>query len=596
MRAAKNAEAAGDTEAYNEAVNRANGNGYFLIQDKKAYDFAIQVVRESEQSLKTTGYFVELTSLQDEYTRLQSDLNSLLVDVESFANDLVADASTFYTDIETDLVSTLSPLTGFDETDVTDQELVSEIQPVQPPSDLTTLDPNISSQAEDIAREEFAKVAQGEEVAALPAVAIPAAANVLTRTAIQAAPAVVRKITQFAANDPRFAQAVVENPYIQELLRAASLTAALGPNGELLINPIIQQNESAAESARLYRYATQVQKEVANIPQNVVNALEREVSRFEELALQEDIENFLAPQPDMAVELVPETIGQQPVVEVDVTQPVTRPRDETAVTEVTPVEDLRGLDLLDLGIVQRPGDFVEPAPSEVPETLPPVIFEPLPEEEPLAPVVPAIPREPEVLPPGESERAPGVGPGTERLPTDLPLGRPEEDVNIGIRPEDQTGLLPGTRPEQKPETRPVQELEPAVRPEEPSVPPRITDDEIIDLITRELEPSDEELPPEEVPGEDDEDLPELPEEPTEELPEEPPEEPPAPPPPLPPPVVTTVARQQFTRPTESAPYRVTGQDESGILGRKQPLFGGDDDLQRAEWNRRSLRLRRLLGL
>jgi hypothetical protein len=45
-----------------------------------------------------------------------------------------------------------------------------------------------------------------------------------------------------------------------------------------------------------------------------------------------------------------------------------------------------------------------------------------------------------------------------------------------------------------------------------------------------------------------------------------------------------------------APYRVTGQDESGILGRKQPLFGGDEDLQRAEWNRRSLRLRRLLGL
>jgi hypothetical protein len=73
--------------------------------------------------------------------------------------------------------------------------------------------------------------------------------------------------------------------------------------------------------------------------------------------------------------------------------------------------------------------------------------------------------------------------------------------------------------------------------------------------------------------------------------------PPVPPPPLPPPVITTVARQQpLIRPPEGAPYRVTGQDESGILGRKQPLFGGDEDLQRAEWNRRSLRLRRLLGL
>jgi hypothetical protein len=62
------------------------------------------------------------------------------------------------------------------------------------------------------------------------------------------------------------------------------------------------------------------------------------------------------------------------------------------------------------------------------------------------------------------------------------------------------------------------------------------------------------------------------------------------------PTITTVGRRTFARPAEGAPYRVTGQDESGILGRKQPLFGGDEDLQRAEWNRRSLRLRRLLGL
>jgi len=65
---------------------------------------------------------------------------------------------------------------------------------------------------------------------------------------------------------------------------------------------------------------------------------------------------------------------------------------------------------------------------------------------------------------------------------------------------------------------------------------------------------------------------------------------------LPSPVITTVGRRTFQRPGQVAPYRVTGQDESGILGRKGPIFGGDEDLQRAEWNRRSLRLRRLLGL
>jgi hypothetical protein len=35
---------------------------------------------------------------------------------------------------------------------------------------------------------------------------------------------------------------------------------------------------------------------------------------------------------------------------------------------------------------------------------------------------------------------------------------------------------------------------------------------------------------------------------------------------------------------------------AGILGAKKPLFGGDEDQQRAIWNRRSLRLRRALGL
>ena len=42
--------------------------------------------------------------------------------------------------------------------------------------------------------------------------------------------------------------------------------------------------------------------------------------------------------------------------------------------------------------------------------------------------------------------------------------------------------------------------------------------------------------------------------------------------------------------------RVTGESLTGILGEKEPLFGGDDDDQRAVWNRRSLRLRKALGL
>ena len=56
----------------------------------------------------------------------------------------------------------------------------------------------------------------------------------------------------------------------------------------------------------------------------------------------------------------------------------------------------------------------------------------------------------------------------------------------------------------------------------------------------------------------------------------------------------------FDTPTDrpAAPFasRVTGEALAGILGAKEPLFGGDPDEQRAVWNRRSLRLRRALGL
>jgi hypothetical protein len=48
--------------------------------------------------------------------------------------------------------------------------------------------------------------------------------------------------------------------------------------------------------------------------------------------------------------------------------------------------------------------------------------------------------------------------------------------------------------------------------------------------------------------------------------------------------------------TPAISTRVTGEALEGILGEKEPLFGGDEDEQRAVWNRRSLRLRKALGL
>jgi hypothetical protein len=48
--------------------------------------------------------------------------------------------------------------------------------------------------------------------------------------------------------------------------------------------------------------------------------------------------------------------------------------------------------------------------------------------------------------------------------------------------------------------------------------------------------------------------------------------------------------------TPGISQRVTGEALAGILGEKEPLFGGDEDEQRAVWNRRSLRLRNALGI
>ncbi len=42
--------------------------------------------------------------------------------------------------------------------------------------------------------------------------------------------------------------------------------------------------------------------------------------------------------------------------------------------------------------------------------------------------------------------------------------------------------------------------------------------------------------------------------------------------------------------------RASGEALASILGQKEPTFGGDEDMQREVWNRRSLRLRKALGL
>ena len=137
----------------------------------------------------------------------------------------------------------------------------------------------------------------------------------------------------------------------------------------------------------------------------------------------------------------------------------------------------------------------------------------------------------------------------------------------------------------------------------------IGDDDIMEAIADEAQAPEEEVMPEEEPSpeEVEPEAPAVEETPTEEPAEETPAETPA----------TSAGPSDIDRLIaqlllgerggRAAPQRRSTTQESvspreisgsvtGIIGKKQPMFGGDEDMQTAEWNRRSLRLRKILGL
>lgn len=276
--------------------------------------------------------------------------------------------------------------------------------------------------------------------------------------------------------------------------------------------------------------------------------------------------------PPAQEEVIPEEPITPPVAEEEVTPPVV----EESVEPIPVEEEIQ----LPTPVQPEP----EVLPPEIPEEVTQEEIENIIAEELFGPQMPPteqLPVEPPFVPVEQEEfpiDLPGAGEEVIGIPEGVPEGEGtvvEEEGGVGFEPEAQE---PGF--ESEPET-------PITTPEEDE------DQAILDLI-RDLEQEEglEEIPVEEEPllldEEGMEEIPLEPETPVEEV---------TPPTTGTRPALTVVPRQRtFQRPGEAAPYRVTGQDESGILGRKQPLFGGDEDLQRAEWNRRSLRLRRLLGL
>jgi hypothetical protein len=415
--------------------------------------------------------------------------------------------------------------------------------------EMLTTDQKIDALAEAVARDAFAEAAAGgEQVAALPAVALPIAVNAAARAAQVAAPLVVRRVAQFAANDPRFAQVMITNPYTQQLLAAAGLTMTVSLTGDVSVNPIEIPDQSAAETARLNRYATEIAKTVDNVnPENLKQLEEKAVqaergaetanARDQLLERQAEL-NRLADQGfpvQRELERV-EIALSEPIPTIDVTQPeVSIPAQPG--TLPPPTIDIRAEPVTRPGATTRPGTAPEATPT---------------------------PR-----------------PGEEVAPEPMP--ETEAEVVPGTRPAEETA--PGTRPASRPDTRPVTKLEPAPkepgRPGTPTAPVPIeiedlfTDQDILDFI-REGLGEDFVTGTTEAAGIEAAPATEGAIRPTVDI------------------RPSTVGRTPT--PVSSVTQRAVSAGPGAITGMKEPTFGGDPGAQSDVWNVRSLRLRKALGL
>lgn len=450
--------------------------------------------------------------------------------------------------------------------------------------EVLTTDQKIDALAEAVARDAFAEAAAGgEEVAALPAVALPIAVNAAARAAQAAAPLVIRRVAQFAANDPRFAQVMITNPYTQQLLAAAGLTMSVSLSGDVSVNPISTPDQSAAETARLNRYASEIVKTVPNANPDNARQLEQTAIRSEAPAAREELVQRQADLERLADQGFPvqrelervELALQQPIPTVDVTgdildRQIADMPYQTG-TLPPPTIDIRAEP------VNRPGTTVRPgtAPEVRPGTAPTVTPTTRPGEEvapEVAPVTTPTTRS------GE-ETAPETAPTTSTRPTT----RTGEETAFETRPD--TSVRPVTRLEPAPTgptgpTRPVVPIPPV------EIEDLFTDEDILDLIRQGLGDDfvDSTIEAADIGGGDeggDEggDVGPATEGTT---------------------TPTVDVRPSVVGRTPTSVSSITPRTVStgagAITGMKEPTFGGDPGAQQDVWNVRSLRLRKALGL
>lgn len=314
--------------------------------------------------------------------------------------------------------------------------------------------------------------------------------------------------------------------------------------------------------------------------------------------------------PEQAAETAPVT--QEPVVTIPPEAPTGEVTPEEIFAEITPEAPVTpSVEEIAPEIVPEQPPLVEAAPEVVPVEEAPVSDQDLLQALVDEGLLPAEAVTPETVAPEVAPQAPA-----EELPPEEIVVEPapvEEAPALVEEPLSEEQPIPEALPDVEPEpVLPEPGPEEPVAPVEPGTPEEqgpIGDEDIMQAIADEAQTPTEEVPPEEEPTFTE---PEPDVTPAEELPpEEPAAETPAETP------ATTAGPSEIDRLIAqlllgdrggaAAPQRRSTTQESvspreisgsvtGIIGKKQPMFGGDEDAQTAEWNRRSLRLRKILGL
>jgi hypothetical protein len=612
--------AAQQRESLKNTIDYYNKNVEVNNSFIKSYE---QSYKDALKQLRRSGYYNENNPLEEQYNIAVNKLNNLIAQVERSSTSLTQNSANLFTDFEAELATTLAPLTAFEETDVTDQDLMAEISPVAPPS------PEI-----------------GVEVAG------PVSPEILGRL----------------ESMPLFGETVVGEQFIDD------------PRPEVG-GRLIRRIQGFRNDGTPYSYDIATFEDGTVVYSTVIDG------EVEILDTRPDLKNSApgvgdvqdgdaggvgtgtsgAPAVDLGAQAPVEVVDPAYTVGFDLRTygPGSPLSPNLAVFEIgggrgTPGgsstdttfnlvsrDTVTGQETYDVGgkqysLIVLPDKqvLVPTEPSEVVVYLErdPITDRPKMKEVPVT----QVPQQDAVQIAAKVEETAGGAPtGAEGAAGGLTAERPStttptEQLQPGVRPEE---VAPGVSAEESAPSFP--DLISGIT--EPTVPApvpgadagfedalqapgaggvgdEITDEDIIRIIQGEMGEAGggegEGLPGDEGagPGEGEEGAgPGAGEEgegegasgegegtgegvgpgtgeggtPETQLPQPSPDIVPT---------ITTVGRRTFARPAEGAPYRVTGMDESGILGRKQPLFGGDEDLQRAEWNRRSLRLRRLLGL